>query len=97
LAIRLCKRRVDSARHLHHSQRTHRHRQRRRHRQRSIVIRDGKIEAVGATVNAPGGAQTIDAKGLFVYPGMMDAGTSMGLVEVPQAPAAQSISLKSVN
>ena len=50
----------------------------------SVVIRDGKIEAVGATVNAPGGAQTIDGRGLSVYPGMIDAGTNMGLVEVPQ-------------
>ena len=50
----------------------------------TIVIRDGKIEAVGATVSVPPGAQTIEAQGLWVYPGMMDAGTSMGLVEVGQ-------------
>src|SRR6476660_3992381 len=50
----------------------------------SVVIRDGKIEAVGATVNAPSGAQTIEGRGLSVYPGMIDAGTNMGLVEVPQ-------------
>ena len=50
----------------------------------TVVIRDGKIEAVGASVNVPSGAQTIDARGLSVYPGMIDAGTNMGLVEVPQ-------------
>src|SRR5262245_6396831 len=50
----------------------------------SVVIRDGKIEAVGATVSTPAGAQTIDGRGLTVYPGMIDAGTNMGLVEVPQ-------------
>src|SRR5215211_4457523 len=50
----------------------------------TVVIRDGKIEAVGATVSIPAGAQTIDGTGLFVYPGMIDAGTNMGLVEVPQ-------------
>jgi len=50
----------------------------------TIIIRDGKIEAVGATINAPAGAQTIDASGLWVYPGMIDAGTSMGLTEVGQ-------------
>jgi len=50
----------------------------------TIVIRDGKIEAVGANVNVPAGAQTIDGSGLSVYPGMIDAGTNMGLVEVPQ-------------
>lgn len=50
----------------------------------SVVIRNGKIEAVGVTVNAPSGAQQIDGHGLTVYPGMIDAGTNMGLVEVPQ-------------
>ena len=50
----------------------------------TVVIRDGKIEAVGASVNVPAGAQTIDGRGLSVYPGMIDAGTNLGLVEVPQ-------------
>ncbi|HVQ37200.1 MAG TPA: amidohydrolase family protein [Pyrinomonadaceae bacterium] len=50
----------------------------------SIVIRDGKIDAIGANVSAPSGAQSIDARGLSVYPGMIDAGTSLGLVEVGQ-------------
>jgi imidazolonepropionase-like amidohydrolase len=50
----------------------------------SVVIRDGKIEAVGATVNSPSGAQVIEGRGLSVYPGMIDAGTNMGLVEIPQ-------------
>jgi len=50
----------------------------------TVVIRDGKIEAVGANVSVPAGAQSIDGRGLSVYPGMIDAGTNMGLVEVPQ-------------
>ena len=50
----------------------------------TVVIRDGKIEAVGANVSVPAGAQSIDGSGLSVYPGMIDAGTNMGLVEVPQ-------------
>ena len=50
----------------------------------TVVIRDGKIQAVGANVSVPTGAQTIDGSGLYVYPGMIDAGTNMGLVEVPQ-------------
>jgi imidazolonepropionase-like amidohydrolase len=50
----------------------------------TVVIRDGKIEAVGANVSIPTGTQTIDGSGLSVYPGMIDAGTNMGLVEVPQ-------------
>ena len=50
----------------------------------TVVIRDGKIEAVGASVNVPTGAQVIEGRGLWVYPGMIDAGTSLGLVEVGQ-------------
>jgi imidazolonepropionase-like amidohydrolase len=50
----------------------------------TVVIRDGRIEAVGASVTIPAGARTIDARGLSVYPGMIDAGTAMGLVEVGQ-------------
>lgn len=50
----------------------------------TVVIRDGKIEAVGANVTVPSNAQTIDGSGLSVYPGMIDAGTNLGLVEVPQ-------------
>src|SRR4029453_333178 len=46
----------------------------------TVVIRDGKIEAVGTNVSVPAGAQTIDGNGLSVYPGMIDAGTNMGLV-----------------
>lgn len=50
----------------------------------TVVIRDGKIDAVGVNVSVPSGAQAIDGRGLTVYPGMMDAGTSLGLVEVGQ-------------
>jgi len=50
----------------------------------TVVISDGKIVAVGPTATVPSGAQVIDARGMFVYPGMMDAGTSLGLVEIGQ-------------
>lgn len=50
----------------------------------TVVIADGRITAVGAAVTVPAGAQIIDASGLSVYPGMMDAGTSMGLSEISQ-------------
>ena len=48
----------------------------------TVVITGGRISAVGAGVSAPAGAQVIDGSGLWVYPGMIDAGTSMGLAEV---------------
>lgn len=47
----------------------------------NVIIRNGRIEAVGP-VSVPADAQVIDASGLTVYPGMIDAGTSLGLVEV---------------
>lgn len=48
----------------------------------TVVIRDGKIAAVGANVDVPAGAQVIDAKGLQVYPGLFDPITQMGLREI---------------
>jgi imidazolonepropionase-like amidohydrolase len=48
----------------------------------TIVLKDGKIEAIGATVSVPSGAEVIDGKGLSVYPGMIDAATNMGLAEI---------------
>ncbi len=50
----------------------------------TIVISAGRIQAVGASVTVPAGAQVIDGTGLRVYPGMMDAGTSIGLSEIGQ-------------
>jgi imidazolonepropionase-like amidohydrolase len=38
----------------------------------SILIRDGKIAAVGPDVSAPPGATVIDATGQFVMPGIVD-------------------------
>src|SRR5579862_690426 len=48
----------------------------------TLVIKDGKIAAVGASVEVPAGAQIIDGKGLQVYPGLFDAVTQMGLSEI---------------
>jgi imidazolonepropionase-like amidohydrolase len=48
----------------------------------SVVLSGGKITAIGANVSAPSGAQEIDARGLTVYPGMIDAATSLALVEI---------------
>ena len=48
----------------------------------TLLIGDGKIAAVGATVDVPAGAQVIDAKGLQVYPGLFDPITQMGLREI---------------
>jgi imidazolonepropionase-like amidohydrolase len=47
-----------------------------------LVIKDGKIAAVGTNVDAPAGAQIIDGKGLQVYPGLFDPVTQIGLSEI---------------
>ena len=46
----------------------------------TVVVRDGKIESVGRA--APAGVNTIDCRGKHVYPGMIAANTSLGLVEI---------------
>lgn len=48
----------------------------------TLVVRQGKIVSVGVKVNVPNNAITIDASGKHIYPGMFDAHTDMGLVEV---------------
>ena len=53
----------------------------------TLLIQDGKIAAVGTNVSIPSGAERIDAKGLSVFPGMIDAATNMGLAEIPAVAA----------
>ena len=48
----------------------------------TLLIQNGKIAAVGTNVSIPSGAERIDGKGLSIFPGMIDAGTNMGLVEI---------------
>jgi imidazolonepropionase-like amidohydrolase len=57
-----------------------------------VVIRDGRIIAVGANVAIPADAQVIDATGLEVYPGMFDAVTQIGLAEISQVSATMDVS-----
>jgi len=48
----------------------------------TVLIQDGKIAAVGANLSIPAGAEKIDGTGLSVFPGMIDAGTNLGLSEI---------------
>ncbi|MGH7502524.1 MAG: amidohydrolase family protein [Longimicrobiales bacterium] len=48
----------------------------------TIVVRDGRIEAVGASVSPPAGIRVIDGNGLTVTPGFLDSYTSLGIVEI---------------
>lgn len=55
----------------------------------TIVFRDGLIAAVGANAAVPPGATVIAGKGLTVYPGLIDMGTTTG-IEMPPTPRAES-------
>src|SRR5690606_21890914 len=48
---------------------------------RSILINNGKIEALSENLT-DADATVIDCSGLYIYPGMIDAGNRLGLVEV---------------
>ncbi len=48
----------------------------------TVVILEDEIHAVGKTVAVPPGAGVLDAKGRHVYPGLIDAGTGLGLTEI---------------
>jgi len=45
----------------------------------TVVMRDGRIAAVGANVTVPAGAVRLDLNGHTVFPGLIDAATSIGL------------------
>jgi len=48
----------------------------------TVLIRDGRIAAVGANVAVPAGARRIDASGKWVTPGLIDGAGQMGLREI---------------
>ena len=48
----------------------------------SVLIVDGKIAEIGLKVVPPKGMRVVEAKGLHLYPGLIDSGTEMGLAEV---------------
>ncbi|MDQ6925156.1 MAG: amidohydrolase family protein [Candidatus Eremiobacteraeota bacterium] len=62
----------------------------------TVVIRDGRIAAVGANVAIPAGARRIDARGKIVTPGLINAQTQLGLVEVGGERATRNISARGV-
>ena len=59
---------------------------RRRSPNGTIVFANGVITAVGANVAVPADATVIDGTGLFVYPGLIDAGSHVGLEEISSVP-----------
>ena len=49
----------------------------------SILLRDGRIVEVGATINAPADAVVIDGTGKFVTPGLIDTHSHLGVYAAP--------------
>ena len=50
----------------------------------TLILEGGKITAAGpsSSVKVPKGATIVDAKGMTVYPGLIDSETNLGLTEV---------------
>ena len=56
----------------------------------TLVVADGKIAAVGpAGTPVPPEAQTIELGGLDIWPGLIDAGSTIGLSEIGSLPETQ--------
>lgn len=49
----------------------------------SILLRDGRIAAIGPEVQAPPGAVVVDARGRWITPGLIDAHTHLGNFPAP--------------
>lgn len=58
----------------------------------TVIVENGKITAVGKQVAIPPSAVRVDAKGMNVYPGFIDAGTTLGLTEFGQVGQATDAS-----
>ena len=60
----------------------------------TVLIRDGRIIAVGTNVAIPPGARRIDARGKIVTPGFINAATVLGLVELGEESSTRDASTK---
>ncbi|MDH5588908.1 MAG: hypothetical protein OEZ37_02565, partial [Gemmatimonadota bacterium] len=48
----------------------------------TIIFRDGVIMAVGADLEIPAGTRVVDVSGKHIYPGLIDAYSTVGLSEI---------------
>lgn len=60
----------------------------------TVLIRDGRIVQVGSSVSIPSDARRIDAAGKWVTPGLINASTQLGLVEVGLEGATRDVSAR---
>ncbi|WP_375163876.1 amidohydrolase [Phenylobacterium sp.] len=56
-----------------------------------VLMRDGRIEAVGPAATPPAGYDVVDARGRWVTPGVIDAHSHLGAGASPQVPAHSDI------
>ncbi|HEX2188459.1 MAG TPA: amidohydrolase family protein [Longimicrobiaceae bacterium] len=59
----------------------------------TVLIRDGRIAAVGRDVAVPAGARRVDARGKRVTPGLFESHTRTGLTEVGSIPGTNDYAL----
>lgn len=60
----------------------------------TVLIEDGRIQAVGPDVDVPEGARVFDAEGRVVTPGLIDAHGHIGLVEVSAVDGSMDAGMK---
>ncbi|HZZ36834.1 MAG TPA: amidohydrolase [Caulobacteraceae bacterium] len=53
----------------------------------TVLVKDGKVEAVGAGLPAPAGYAVVDGAGKWVTPGLIDAHSHLGVYASPSVPA----------
>src|SRR5437899_2862422 len=50
-----------------------------------VLVKDGKVAQIGKNIAAPQGVKVIDATGLFVMPGIIDAHSHIGIDGINEA------------
>ena len=57
----------------------------------SIVLERGKITAIGTNVTVPRGARIVDLTGKHIYPGLIDAYSTVGITEIGSVDVSNDI------
>lgn len=57
----------------------------------TVLMRDGKLVAVGRDVVLPPDARVLDVRGQHVYPGLIDGLTQLGLSEISSVPGSVDV------
>jgi len=60
----------------------------------TVLMRDGRIVAVGSNVSVPGDAQRVDATGKFVTPGIVNAATQLSVVDIGAVANTRNVSAR---